>query len=274
MEWIHLLSAMYNTIRPVLDILILAFLVYKGYEMLIKTQAIQLVKGAGLLVLLYGFTYFLRLSTLQWILNLLAPGLFIALAIVFQPELRKIFMRLGQTELFHINAKQRLSQIDAAVTAADLLSKQKRGSLMVFPRKINIKSIIETGTRLNAELSTSLIVTIFAYDGPLHDGAIIIQNGHILAAGTFLPLSEQQDIRKSFGTRHRAALGMSEQSDAVVLVVSEETGAISLAYEGRLYYDLSLIEILQTMKKLLENQNPLLEEGSEKDGNHGIMEVR
>uniref|UniRef100_A0A7C3IEU5 Diadenylate cyclase n=1 Tax=Gracilinema caldarium TaxID=215591 RepID=A0A7C3IEU5_9SPIR len=274
MEWIHGLSTLYNTIRPVLDILILAFLVYKGYELLVKTQAIQLVKGAGLLVLLYGFAYFFRLSTLQWILSLLAPGLFIALAIVFQPELRKIIMRLGQTELFHINSKQRMSQIDAAVTAADLLAKQKRGALMVFPRKINIKSIIDTGTRLNAELSTSLIVTIFAYDGPLHDGAIIIQNGHIIAAGTFLPLSEQQDIRKSFGTRHRAALGVSEQTDAVVLVVSEETGAISLAYEGRLYYDLSLIEILQTMKKLLEDQNPLLEEGPEEEGKHGIMEVR
>jgi diadenylate cyclase len=144
---------------------------------------------------------------------------------------------------------------------------------MVFPRKINLRSIIETGTRLNAELSTSLIVNIFAYDGPLHDGAIIIQNGHILAAGTFLPLSEQQDIRKSFGTRHRAALGISEQSDAVVLIVSEETGAISLAYEGRLYYDLSLLEILKTMKKLLENENPLLEEDTVEEGKHGIMEV-
>jgi len=272
-EWIQGISGIYNTIRPALDILILAYLIYKGYELLVKTQAIQLIKGAGLLVLLYGFAYFFKLNTLQWILNLLAPGLFIALAIVFQPELRKIIMRLGQAELFHINSKQRMSQIDAAVTAADLLSKQKRGALMVFPRKINLRSIVETGTRLNAELSTSLIVTIFAYDGPLHDGAIIIQNGHILAAGTFLPLSEQQDIRKSFGTRHRAALGISEQSDAVVLIVSEETGAISLAYEGRLYYDLSLLEILKTMKKLLENENPLLEEGTVEEGKHGIMEV-
>ncbi|AEJ19347.1 diadenylate cyclase CdaA [Gracilinema caldarium] len=274
MEIIHGLSTIYNILRPILDILILAFLVYKGYELLVKTQAIQLVKGAGLLVLLFGFAYFFKLSTLQWILNLIAPGLFIALAIVFQPELRKIIMRLGQTELFHINAKQQMSQIDAAVTAADLLSKQKRGALMVFPRKINIKNIIDTGTRLNAELSTSLIVTIFAYDGPLHDGAIIIQNGHILAAGTFLPLSEQQDIRKSFGTRHRAALGISEHSDAVVLIVSEETGAISLAYEGRLYYDLPLIEILNSLKKLLGDQNPLLQEGLEKEGEHGILEVR
>ncbi|WP_304221774.1 diadenylate cyclase CdaA [Gracilinema caldarium] len=274
MEWIQRLVAIYNTLRPLLDIIILAFLVYKGYDLLVKTQAIQLVKGAGFLVLLYGFAYFFRLSTLQWVLNLLAPGLFIAIAIVFQPELRKIIMRLGQGDLFHINAKQRLSQIDAAVTAADLLSKQKRGALMVFPRKINIKGIIDTGTRLNAELSSSLIVTIFAYDGPLHDGAIVIQNGHILAAGVFLPLSEQQDIRKSFGTRHRAALGVSEQSDAVVLVVSEETGAISLAYEGRLYYDLSLLEILRTMKKLLEDENPLLEEGSAEEEKNGIMEVR
>lgn len=273
-EWIQRLAAIYNAVRPVLDIIILAFLVYKGYDLLVKTQAIQLVKGAGFLALLYGFAYFFKLSTLQWFLNLLAPGLFIAIAIVFQPELRKIIMRLGQGELFHFNAKQRLNQIDAAITAAELLSKQRRGALMVFPRKINIKGIIDSGTRLNAELSSSLIVTIFAYDGPLHDGAIVIQNGHILAAGVFLPLSEQMDIRKSFGTRHRAALGVSEQSDAVVLVVSEETGAISLAYDGRLYYDLSPIEILRTMKKLLENENPLLEEGPAEEEKNGILEIR
>jgi diadenylate cyclase len=124
--------------------------------------------------------------------------------------------------------------------------------LVVFPRRINIKNIIDTGTRMNAEISSSLIVTVFEFDGPLHDGAMIIQNGKIAAAGCFLPLSEQQDIRKSFGTRHRASLGMSEQSDAVILVVSEETGAISLAYDTKLYYDLSPIEITRKLKELLD----------------------
>jgi diadenylate cyclase len=123
---------------------------------------------------------------------------------------------------------------------------------VVFPRRVNIKNIIDTGTRLNAEISSSLIVTVFEFDTPLHDGAMIIQNGRIVAAGCFLPLSEQQDIRKSFGTRHRASLGMSEQSDAVVLVVSEETGAISLAFDGKLYYDLSGIEATRKLRELID----------------------
>ena len=255
MDWFQRISFFYNLIRPVLDVSILAFIIYKGYDLLMKTQAAQLIKGAGFLVFVYGFAYFLKLTTLQWILNFLAPGLFIAVAIVFQPELRKIIMRLGQGEWFRLDSKPRLGQLEADLTAAEVLSEQKRGALVVFPRNINIKNITDTGTRLNADLSSSLIVTIFAYDGPLHDGALVVQGGKIIAAGCFLPLSDQQDIRKSFGTRHRAALGMSEQSDSIVLVVSEETGAISLAYDGKLFYDLSTIEVQRKLKELLDREN-------------------
>ena len=251
MAWFQRLLAVYVLIRPILDVALLAFLLYKGYELLVKTQALQLVKGAGFLALVYGIAFLFKLTTLQWVLTIMGPGLFIAIAIVFQPELRKIIIRLGQGEFFSPDIKPRIGQLDAVVTAAELLSQQKRGMLVVFPRRINIRNIIETGTRINAEISSSLIVAIFEFDGPLHDGAMIIQNGKIVAAGCFLPLSEQQDIRKSFGTRHRASLGMSEQSDAVILVVSEETGAISLAYDTRLYYDLSPIEVTRKLKELL-----------------------
>ena len=252
MAWIQRFLTVYDLIRPILDVALLAFLLYKGYELLVKTQALQLVKGAGFLALVYGIAFLFKLTTLQWVLTTLGPGLFIAIAIVFQPELRKIIMRLGQGEFFRPDTKPRIGQLDAVVTAAELLSQQRRGMLVVFPRRINIKNVVETGTRINAEISSSLIVAIFEFDGPLHDGAMIIQNGKIVAAGCFLPLSEQQDIRKSFGTRHRASLGMSEQSDAVVLVVSEETGAISLAYDSKLYYDLSPIEITRKLKELLD----------------------
>ncbi|GHT85933.1 membrane protein [Spirochaetia bacterium] len=252
MEWVQRLTAIYDIIRPVVDIAILAFLLYKGYDLLVKTQAVQLVKGAGFLALFYGVAYLFKLTTLQWLLSILAPGLFIAIAIVFQPELRKIFIRLGQGELFRPDSKPRIGQLEAVITAAEILSQERRGALVVFPRRVNIKNILETGTRINGEISSSLIVAIFEFDGPLHDGAMIIQNGRITAAGCFLPLSEQQDIRKSFGTRHRAALGMSEQSDAVILVVSEETGAISLAVDGKLYYDLSPIEVQRKLKELLD----------------------
>jgi diadenylate cyclase len=257
-EWFQRITSVYNLIRPVLDVAILAFLLYKAYDLLVKTQAVQLVKGAGFLGLMYGLAFLFKLNTLQWVLNILAPGLFIAIAIVFQPELRKIIIRLGQGELFRPDSKPRLGQLEAVITAAEILSQQRRGALVVFPRRINLKNIIDTGTRMNAELSSSLIVTVFAFDGPLHDGAMVIQNGRIVAAGCFLPLSEQQDIRKSFGTRHRASLGMSEQSDAVILVVSEETGAISLAYDTKLYYDLSPLDIQRKLRELLDR-------GSRKD---------
>ncbi|MDR1220764.1 MAG: diadenylate cyclase CdaA [Treponema sp.] len=253
MEWLQKLSAMYDVIRPALDITILASLLYLTYGLLVKTQAVQMIKGAGFLALVYGLATLLKLSTLVWILKALAPGLLIAVAIVFQPELRKIILRLGQSEFFRPNAKPNPGHLEAVITAAEILSQKRRGVLVVFPRKINIKNIIDTGTKLNAEISSSLIVAIFEFDGPLHDGAMIIQNERIAAAGCFLPLSEQQDIKKSFGTRHRASLGMSEQSDAVILVVSEETGAISLAFDGKLYYDLSPAESTRKLQDLLEH---------------------
>ncbi|MDR0376054.1 MAG: diadenylate cyclase CdaA [Treponema sp.] len=253
MEWLQKLLAMYDIIRPALDITILALLLYMTYGLLVKTQAVQMIKGAGFLALVYGLATWLKLTTLVWILKALAPGVLIAVAIVFQPELRKIILRLGQSEFFRPNAKPNPGHLEAVITAAEILSQKRRGALVVFPRKINIKNIIDTGTKLNAEISSSLIVAIFEFDGPLHDGAMIIQHERIVAAGCFLPLSEQQDIKKSFGTRHRASLGMSEQSDAVILVVSEETGAISFAFDGRLYYDLSSIEAARKLQELIEH---------------------
>ncbi|MCL1959663.1 MAG: diadenylate cyclase CdaA [Spirochaetes bacterium] len=255
MAWFQSLSAIYELIRPAIDVALLAFLLYKGYELLEKTQALPIIKGASFLIIVYGIAWALNLTTLRWVLTNITPWLFIAVVIMFQPELRKIFMRLGQGDFFRPSTTVHIGKLDAVVTAAELLSEQKRGMLIIFPRKINIKNILETGTRINAEISSSLIVSIFMFDGPLHDGAIVIQGGKIAAAGCFLPLSERQDIRKNFGTRHRASLGMAEQSDAVVLVVSEETGAISLSYDSKLYYDLSPAEITRKLMELLDKES-------------------
>ena len=239
-------------VRPALDVLVLAYILYRTYAILVKTQAIQLVKGALVLAAVYGIALFLQLSTVAWILNILAPGLVIALAIVFQPELCKLVLRLGQGSFLRGGARPRVTQIEAALTAAEILASQRRGALIVFARSVGLKNIIDTGTRIEGLLSSSLIVTIFGHDTPLHDGAVVVQDGRVAGAGCFLPLSEQQDIRKSFGTRHRAALGLSEESDAVVLVVSEETGALSLAYESKLYYGLSLDQVRRRLGELLE----------------------
>jgi diadenylate cyclase len=252
-EWLQQLLSFYNNIvRPVLDVALLAFLIFKLFDLLVKTQAVQMVKGAVVLVLVYAIAYMFQLSTLQWILKSLAPGLLVVIAVVFQPELRKLITRLGFGGFFRPDKKPRLGQHESVVTACETLSEERRGALIVFSRRNNLRDIIETGTRLNAEISSSLIRCVFEFDTTLHDGALVIQNGRIIAAGCILPLSEQQEIKKSFGTRHRAALGMSEHSDAVVLVVSEETGAISIAYEGELYYDLSAVEVHQKLRALLD----------------------
>lgn len=250
---LNVIAAFFSTyVRPVLDVLLLAFLIYNTYQILVKTQAIQLVKGILLLAGIYAVAFFLQLSTVTWILSIIAPGLVIGLAIIFQPELRKIFMHLGQGRLFRPNAQPRASQIEASVTACEVLAQMKRGALLVFSRNVGFKEIVDKGIKLDALLTTSLLVTIFAHDNPLHDGAAIIQEGRVAAAACFLPLSDQQDIKKSFGSRHRAALGITEESDAVVLVVSEETGALSLAYDSKLYYGLSGEQIRTRLGKLLE----------------------
>lgn len=252
MEFIRKAGAFYAVIQPFLDISILAFLLYVSYGILVKTQAIQLMKGAISLLIVYAIAFLLKLNTLLWLLNILAPGLLIGVAIVFQPELRKIFLKIGQSDWLRMGKRSKHSHLDSLLTAAEILSNRRRGMLAVLVRRNVLRDIAESGTRLNADLSSSILVTIFGHDTPMHDGAVIIQGGKVVAAGCFLPLSEQQDIRKTFGTRHRAALGLSEETDAVVLVVSEETGAISLAYDSKLYYDLSSAEITKQLESLLD----------------------
>jgi diadenylate cyclase len=174
------------------------------------------------------------------------------MAIIFQPELRRIFTRLGQGDWLRLHPRERTRHLEAVLNAAEILAAKRCGALIVFSRNIGLNTIVETGTRLNAELSSSLLLTLFAPNTPLHDGAVIIREDRVVAAGCFLPLSEQPDLRLSFGTRHRAALGLVEETDALVLVVSEESGSLSLAHDANLLYDLSLEEVGRRLKRLLE----------------------
>ena len=245
------LQTVWNFIRPIIDVGIMTFLLYKAYQIIVKTNAMQIIKAGIMVALFYAFAFLFKLSTLLWILNKLAPGFAIAFAIIFQPELRKVFLKIGQNEFFTFGNRARHTYVDTAVVAAETLSKLKKGMLVVFTRHTRLDDIIETGTKLNADISSALLVTIFGHETPLHDAACIVQNGKILAAGCFLPLSEQFDIRKTFGTRHRAALGLAETTDAVVLVVSEETGAITLAYDSKLHYDLKPSLVTKMLENLL-----------------------
>lgn len=240
-----------NVVRPFLDIGILAFLIYQVYKILVQTRAVQLIRGAFIISILYLAAYTFQLDTILWIMNSLGTVLIIIIAVVFQPELRSIFIRVGRGEWFKLSHNARPFHVDTVINAVEVLSDRRRGALIVFPRRVGIKNIIESGAKINAEISSSLILTIFGYDTPLHDGAIIVQGGKIISAGCFLPLSEQVDIRRSFGTRHRAALGIAEDTDSVTLVVSEETGALSLSYDANLYYDLGTKEIKKRLTRLL-----------------------
>lgn len=241
-------------VLAIVDILFLAFMIYQVYRILIKTHATQLIQGILVLASIYIVAIILNLSTVLWILDRLGMILIIVVVIVFQPEIRKVFSRIARTGLFRKNKMNYSSNIDTVLEAAQLLSESKRGALILFERKVLMKDIADSGTRLNADVTTNLLLSIFQFDTALHDGAVILQNERISAAGCFLPLSEQSDIKKTFGTRHRAALGASEVTDAVVLVVSEESGALSLAYESNLYYDLTRQEIKRTLIELLEDK--------------------
>ncbi len=238
-------------IRPFLDVVVLAFLIYQVYRMLLQNNALPAIKGVVAAAALYALAYVLKLDTMLWILNKFASAIIIIVAIIFQSEIRNFFVKVGQSRFFKGRQRTIGTEVESVVSAAEILSSMKRGALVVFARQTGLKNIIDTGTILNADISSSLIVTIFGKDTALHDGAVVISGKKIVSAGCFLPLSEQKGIRQSFGTRHRAALGMAETTDAVVLIVSEETGAISLAYSSNLYYDLKHDELISTLNNLV-----------------------
>jgi diadenylate cyclase len=261
MNWLADSWLLRDYVLPALDMLLLAFLIYRTYRILVQTRAVQLIKGALFMGLVYLTAFLLRLATLRWVLNLLVPGLVIGMAIIFQPELRRIFTHLGQGTWLRFHSRVRTRHVEAVLNAAEILAAKRYGALIVITRNIGLNTIIETGTRLNAELSSSLLLTLFAPGTPLHDGAVVIHEDRVVAAGCFLPLSEQPDIRRSFGTRHRAALGLAEETDALILVVSEESGSLSLAHDANLLYDLSLEEMSRRLKRLLELPAEDTEEG-------------
>ncbi len=254
-------------IRVVVQILMLTFFFYNFYIALAQNRATQMIRS----ILLYGFLYivckFTGLKVMEDLLRICAIPVAVAMLSIYGPELRRTFTpgASRRTRLFRIGSTQASSdQIETILSACQRLVQSKRGALIVFPRKLALKNIIDSGTKMNADISSALIVTVFDHDTPLHDGAMIIQGSKIIAAGCYLPLSGQTDIRASFGTRHRAALGMAEESDAAIIVVSEETGAISLACNGNLYYDLSHDEIMSMLLSLfnyVDVQPASIEEG-------------
>lgn len=240
-------------ISDVIDILIVAFVVYKLLGLIKQTRAEQLLKGVMLLVIATFVSDLLNLHTINWILKGTVALGAVAILIVFQPELRRGLEYMGRTKfmkgpsnrLDKEKGKQVTTQI---VKATESFSDEKVGALIVFERDTNLTDIAETGTLIDAEISEQILGNIFYEGAPLHDGAVIVKDGRIRAAGCVLPLTKNNNISKSLGTRHRAGIGITEHSDAITLIVSEETGIISMAEDGQLtrYLDLKTVE-----KKLL-----------------------
>ena len=257
------------TVFDLIDILVIAYLVYKAIGFLRETRAGQLVKGIAILIIVALLARLLKLVSLQWLLSTVFESALIAVAIIFQPELRRALEKVGRSNFGSfvkgqtpVEERENATKcIEAVCQAAAGMSKQKVGALIVFERNTLLGDIVNTGTLIDASASPQMIANVFYPKSPLHDGAMIVRDGRILAAGCILPLTQNGNISLSLGTRHRAAIGMSENSDAVVVVISEETGIISVATNGNIVRNYTTDTLREKLIAELLNEQQVKREG-------------
>ena len=242
-------------ITDILDMAIIAFLIYKGIKFITKSATMRVMRGISILFVVMGLATVLDLYVIKFLLGKTMEFGVLVLVVLFQPELRKLLERVGSSAFMNIFGKAEVSRemelaINETISACEDMSRSRTGALIIFEREIKLDDTIKTGTTVNADLNAELLKNIFFPNTPLHDGAVIIRDGRIAAAGCILPNSSNPNISKELGTRHRAGIGMSEVSDAVVIVVSEETGSISVAVDGMLKRHLAH----DTFEKILRNE--------------------
>lgn len=251
-------------LRDIVDILAIALLIFGLFKLIQETRAVQLLKGVIMLLIVYFLSSLFGLVMLSSLLRTFFEAAVVVIAIIFQPEIRKALEQMGRNNTYKKYIKiftkhhkgdewkkaVEKSIVDAADTAV-LFSRSKTGALLVFERETMLSDIAATGTIIDAETSVALFGNIFFNKAPLHDGASIIRDGKLFAAGCILPLTSNRNVDINLGTRHRAGLGMSEQSDAVVLIVSEETGVISLAVNGILLREFTREELIKKLEQFL-----------------------
>ena len=226
-------------IIDVLDILIVAVIVYELLLLTRHTRGSALLKGLFLLLIIALMSNLFGFISLNWLLRAILQNGAVVLVVLFQPEFRKALERMGRTRLFQKNGRKSMNEecdliISEIIQSIMDLSKRRVGALIVFEQQTGLQDVLETGTRLNAEISAPLLENIFEPKTPLHDGAVVIRDSEIMAAACILPLAEASGVSRELGTRHRAAVGITENTDAIVLVVSEETGIVSMAKDGQL----------------------------------------
>ncbi|MBZ4654966.1 MAG: diadenylate cyclase CdaA [Bacillota bacterium] len=250
---------MFNIIS-IIDIAIVAFVIYKVMMIIKGTRAVQLIKGLVVLIMASLLSNWLGFRTFAWILGQVQTVLVVALPVVFQPELRRALEQLGRGRFFArpmamLNEEALGNLVEEVVRAVKVLSNNNIGALIIIERETGVNDFIETGIKIDGLVSTEFLVNIFIPKSPLHDGAVIIRGDRVMAAGCFLPLSENPNLSKELGTRHRAGLGLTEQSDALGIIVSEETGVISIAEEGRLTRYLDENTLKEILSKRLQTKH-------------------
>lgn len=243
--------------KDIVDILIVSYVIYKLILLVRGTRAIQLMKGILVVVITWVFSIWFQLSTLQWMMNQTFTFGVLGVIIIFQPELRRALEQLGRGKLFSRSSTEEdqdvNKRISEVIRAANYLAKRKIGALIVFEKETGLTDYVESGIAIESKISAELLINIFIPNTPLHDGAVIIRQGQLMAAGCYLPLSENPFISKELGTRHRAAIGMSEVSDGMCIIVSEETGQISLTMNGHIVRDIKEESLIA---KLFEELKP------------------
>jgi len=245
---------LWGSLADIIDILLVWYVIYKIINLIKGTKAVQLLKGIFVILLVKIISDYFGFNTLSWIMGNVITWGFLAIIIIFQPELRRALEQLGRGKFFSRSGTQEDDEsekfIEAIVKATDYMAKRRIGALISIERETGMSDYIETGIALDSKISSELLINIFIPNTPLHDGAVIIQKNLVAAAACYLPLSESPFISKELGTRHRAALGISEVTDSITVIVSEETGNISLTKNGELHRGLTL----DAFKSLLENE--------------------
>ncbi|HTC63982.1 MAG TPA: diadenylate cyclase CdaA [Candidatus Saccharimonadales bacterium] len=242
-------------LRAALDILIIAVFIYFLLKLLRGTRAVQMLVGIALLFAFYRGAQWARLEMVEWLLTTLLPYIAIALIILFQPEIRRALSRVGRNlSMISFASRNPKGTYDDIVMAAEYFSQNRIGALVVVERQAGLRTYIESGIPLDAKLSYDLLLSIFRPGSPLHDGAVIVEGSRVAAAGCFLPLSLNPMISKQLGTRHRAAIGITEDSDCLVVLVSEETGSISVASAGTIDTNLSPEDLSDRLREMVSRR--------------------
>jgi uncharacterized protein (TIGR00159 family) len=243
----------FRWVLDLLDILLVAFIIYRIILLIKGTRAVQMLVGLAVLLIVYVASQVGGLYTLNWILNNFLSSIILVIVVIFQNDIRRALIHVGRNPFFaDLSFREETEVIDELCRGCTILAQKHLGALIVIERETGINDFLEIGVELDAKPSGSLLQSIFHHASPLHDGAVIIQRGRITRAGCFLPLTQDPDVSPQFGTRHRAAIGLTELVDAVVIVVSEETGRIAVVVGGKITRDLEVTTLKKVLNRLLE----------------------